>query len=95
MREKLSPENLRNPELRKAREKDTRRKLLLDLIDILAGPQLSSWVDRSLVLLDEAGQEYDEDDIIQTDDDMSYYISIGEGQLVSLMFLFLRSIQPC
>ena len=95
MREKLSPENLRNPELRKAREKDMRRKLLLDLIDILAGPQLSSWVDQSLVLLDKAGQEYDEDDIIQTDDDMSYYISIGEGQPVSLTFLFLRSIQPC
>jgi hypothetical protein len=88
MRKNLSPENQRNPRLQKAGEKATRRALLLDLVDILAGGQLRSWVERSLDLLEQAGKEYEEDDIAQADQDTSASLSIPDDEFLLVVCLF-------
>jgi hypothetical protein len=88
MTESLSPQNRRNPQLAKAAEKATRRALVIDLVDILAGGQLSSWVDRSLLFLEQASDQYPEDDPTLTDSDALSSISLQLNPTKSLVILF-------
>ena len=87
MKKNLSPQNQGNLLLQQAWDKEKRRTLLVDLVDILVGGQLSSWVADSLTQLDKASDEYQENDINDEDTDPSAYMSIPELEPVSVVFL--------